>query len=200
MGEVRSPWAPAQRRTLVRGGLAAGVSTAVALWFHLLAGGAMPAPPGLLVPLLLALVVCVLLARVRLAWPRLLVSVGVSQVLFHTLFVLGTAPTHSSAHPHHAALSTTQGSSSSLMVLAHVAAGVVTAALLRHGELVLARLTATVRRLGWRLLRRPTSLPALPRPTAPVTDGRRWAPVIRLLVGTSLTRRGPPRGRLLPTS
>jgi len=202
MGEVRSPWAAAQRCALVRGGLAAGVSTTVALWFHLLAGGAMPALPGLGVPLLLALAACVLLARVRLAWPRLLVSVGVSQLLFHTLFVLGaTSATHQhTAHAHHAVTATHPAGSSILMVLAHLAAGLLTAVLLRHGELILARLAAAARRLGWRFLPRPASLPVLPQRTAPVTGERPWVPVIRQMVGTSLTRRGPPQGRLLPTS
>ncbi|WP_208085535.1 hypothetical protein [Brevibacterium atlanticum] len=75
------------RRTL-RGILAAAAATFVALTSHLLGGGAFPTALGIIVPLALSILACVLLAGRRLSLPRLTVSVGVSQALFHLLFSL----------------------------------------------------------------------------------------------------------------
>ena len=201
METVRNPWAAAQRRALVRGGSAAGVATGIALLFHLMAGGAMPALPGLLVPLLLALGVCILLAGVRLPSLRLLLSVGASQVLFHNLFMLGAGQGAAGVHAHHAmSVPAQETHSSSWMLLAHVGAAVLTAAALRHGELVVAHLRAAARRLAWHFL-----FPVLPRaarptaPSAPLADERAWVPTTRLLVRTSVVRRGPPTPLAVPT-
>lgn len=208
METVRNPWAAAQRRALFRGGSAAGVSTSIALLFHLMAGGAMPALPGLVVPLLLAMGVCVLLAGVRLPAVRLLLSVGASQVLFHTLFMIGAGQGGAGgqggaagAHAHHAMTASVDETATSVwMVLAHVGAAVLTAAALRHGELILAHLRAALRRLTWRFLS--PVLPQPARPTAapsPLADERGWVPTARLLVHTSVVRRGPPTSLAVPT-
>lgn len=200
MDEAHNPWAVAQRRVLVQGALAAIVATAIALWFHLLAGGAMPALPGVVVPLLLAFAGCVLLAHVRMPWLRLLSSVGSSQVLFHGLFVLGASEASQPSHTHgHHAVGV--GQSSPLMVLAHVVAAVLTAALLRHGELLLARIVAALRRLGWRFLHALRVAPLHPT-AAPATlaDEDAWVPVARLLLLTSAVRRGPPLLAVSPAS
>lgn len=192
---AHNPWAAAQRRALIRGGSAAGVSTGIALLFHLMAGGAMPALPGLAVPLLLALGVCILLAGVRLPSLRLLLSVGASQVFFHNLFMLSAAdPATAGAHAHHAMSTPVHETATSWwMVLAHVAAAVLTAVALRHGELVLARIRACVRRLAWRFLSPVLPQPARPTaPSAPLADERAWVPTARLLVHASVVRRGPP--------
>lgn len=192
MDTARNPWAPAQRRALTRGALAAGVSTGIALLSHLIAGGAMPALPGIVVPLLLALAVCVLLSGVRMPWVRLLASVGVSQLFFHSLFVLGaTDVTHAiGTHAHHASAAP---AAAPLMVLAHGLAALLTAALLRHGEVILARIAEAVCRLGWRFRHAVVAVPARPTP-APATlpDDRAWVPVTRMLVLASAVRRGPP--------
>lgn len=73
-----------------RGSAAAVFATFVALTSHVIGGGAMPTPMGLLVPLALSTLVCVLLAGRRLSLPRLSLSVLVSQSLFHLLFTVFT--------------------------------------------------------------------------------------------------------------
>ncbi|QDO88272.1 hypothetical protein FNH13_07860 [Ornithinimicrobium ciconiae] len=202
MDEARTPWAAAQRRAFVRGGLAAAVATTIALLFHLMAGGAMPALPGLVIPLLLAISVCILLAGVRLPSLRLLLSVGASQLLFHNLFMLGATDADAAeAHAHHATgAAATQTGTSVWMVVAHLAAALLTAAALRHGELILARLSSAVRHLAWRFLHPVTTLPVRPTtPAARLVDEQAWVPTIHLAVHTSLVRRGPPIPLAVPT-
>lgn len=75
----------------LRGALAAIVSTFVALLSHVAGGGEVPGLLGILVPLVLATAVCVPLAGRRLSIVRVSASVIASQVLFHALFVLGSA-------------------------------------------------------------------------------------------------------------
>ncbi|PPF35224.1 hypothetical protein [Pseudoclavibacter sp. AY1H1] len=70
--------------------VAASVSTFIALASHILAGGGMPGLLGVAFPFGLAVLACLLLARIRTDSLRLALSVGASQFLFHTLFVLGT--------------------------------------------------------------------------------------------------------------
>lgn len=195
-----NPWARAQRRALIRGGTAAFVSTGIALVFHLMAGGAVPALPGLLLPLFLATGVCVLLAGVRVPAVRLLFSVGASQLLFHNLFMLGATDLSGAAHTHHTANSPVP-EESAWMLLAHVAAAVLTALALRHGELIFTRIAASLRRLAWRFLRPVATVPA-GHTAAParLVDERAWVPVTRLLVRSSVVRRGPPADPAVRTS
>ncbi|WP_424466396.1 hypothetical protein [Pseudoclavibacter helvolus] len=82
--------------------LAATVSTFIALASHVLAGGGMPGVLGVAFPFGLAVLACLLLARIRTDSLRLGLSVGASQFLFHTLFVLGTPPTAGGATDAHA--------------------------------------------------------------------------------------------------
>lgn len=192
METARNPWARTQRRALIRGGTAAFVSTGIALLFHLMAGGAVPALPGLLLPLFLATGVCVLLAGVRVPAVRLLISVGASQLLFHNLFMLGATDLAGAAHTHHTA-SAPVPEESAWMLLAHLAAAVLTALALRHGELILGRIGTSMRRLAWRFLRPAATVPAWPTAApARLVDERAWVPVARLLVRASVVRRGPP--------
>lgn len=192
MDTARDSRVTTQRRALAKGSLAAIVSTGLALLFHLMAGGSMPALPGLLLPLLLAAGVCILLVGVRIPAVRLLASVGASQVLFHNLFMLGATDLAGATHAHHGDTVAVPGESTG-MVLAHVAAAVLTAAALRHGELLLRSIGASLRRLAWRVLQPVTVLPARPG-AAPATlaDERAWVPVTQLLVRASMARRGPP--------
>lgn len=74
----------------VRGLVAAVFATFVALFSHIIGGGATPGTLGIAVPLVFSAFVCVLLAGRRLSLFRLTLSVAVSQFLFHTLFMLGT--------------------------------------------------------------------------------------------------------------
>lgn len=76
----------------VRGGVAGSVAIVVALLSHLLGGGAVPGWQGVVTPWVLSLLVCVAVDGRRLSLWRLSFSVVASQVLFHTLFVLGAPP------------------------------------------------------------------------------------------------------------
>ncbi|MGO2749702.1 MAG: hypothetical protein ACTIA6_06595 [Pseudoclavibacter sp.] len=146
--------------------VAALVSTFIALASHVFAGGGMPGFLGIAFPLGLAILACILLARIRTDSLRLALSVGASQFLFHTLFVLGTpsaavvaGPT-ADAHAGHGQLAASSamadfamsaGASSSgaalhlahdgpLMWAMHAVAAVLTALALYFGETLLAKL------------------------------------------------------------
>lgn len=111
----------------------------------------MPGVLGVVVPLVLSTLVCVLLAGRRLSLVRLTLSVAVSQVLFHTLFVLGTAQSTTSvsgpsghlAHGTPISLDASpmpmahDASAGAWMWVAHVAAGLVTIAALHRAEVLL---------------------------------------------------------------
>ncbi len=196
---------------LVRGAVAATLATFVALFAHVVAGGEMPALIGVLVPLLLSITVCTLLAGRRLSVVRLTASVGVAQLLFHTLFVLGSGSSpHSAASSHHldpaVTASILDAESSSMhshgtgagMWIGHGVAALVTVAVLYFAERMLLALMSTATRVdAWigRLVE------ALTRPVPPVFALR--SVVVRcgtraLRAGAglgSLSRRGPP---LLP--
>jgi len=137
-------------RTL-RGVVAAAFSTFIALLSHVAGGGSMPGILGIVVPLMFSTFVCVLLAGRRLSIVRLSLSVAASQVLFHTLFVLGAAQGSTSMampsnHLSHGASVTLDVSSMPMthdgqagtgMWLAHMVAGLVTIAALHRAETLL---------------------------------------------------------------
>lgn len=190
---------------VLRGVLAASVATFVALMSHLAGGGAMPGWVGVLVPWVLAVAVCTLLAGRTLSLWRVALAVAVSQFLFHGLFVLGmfdagataTLPAH---HAHHAPVALTPVAtdlvpSDTTMWVGHLVAAVVTVAALHRGEravrgiLTLAGdLIRTVRR------RLATTLTGfLPQPRRPVTGVA--AGLVLVALGwhpSSVARRGPP--------
>ena len=186
---------PAAR--LTRGGFAAVTSTGVALASHLAAGGAMPGPLGLLIPLLLSFSVCAVLAGVSLPWLRLSGSVAVSQVLFHTLFSLGTVTAGPTVALHdHSAMTVTGAGhmthGGQWMVLAHVAAGIVTILALRHGESIVTRLSTAVLRVLARWRPGMPSAPRIVRPLRPsITPVHRIVATLHLDL-SGLSRRGPP--------
>ncbi|MBO1751044.1 hypothetical protein J4G33_04430 [Actinotalea sp. BY-33] len=144
------------RTRAARGLAAAGFSTFVAWASHLLAGGAPPGLAGVLVPVVFASAVCVVLAGRRLSLPRLALSVAASQLLFHTLFVLGSTTAGSTTagsatgHGHHGLLTdgSTSLSGSALLGGGAVADGstLTSGAVLVHGPLTmwLAHLLAAV--------------------------------------------------------
>ncbi|TQJ31709.1 hypothetical protein [Microbacterium sp. SLBN-146] len=128
---------------VARGLAAASIATFVALLSHIAAGGGLPGPVGVVVPWTLAVLICIALVGRRLSVWRLSLSVVVSQVLFHVLFVLGSGSAQGAAplgHDH--GVGATALSSSGVapgdieMWIAHVIAGVATIALLHRGELV----------------------------------------------------------------
>lgn len=172
MTESRKP-------AVVRGFAASSVAIFVALAGHVTGGGEMPGILGLVVPWLLSLMICVLLAGRTLSLTRLSVSVALSQVLFHVLFVLGTITPSATSAPHvHGApvvLPPSTGLSAGVvadgsMWLGHAVAALLTVLALHRGE----RLALTLRRLAAQAVRwvrqridapqvRPT-LPALRNP------------------------------------
>lgn len=104
----------------------------------------MPGVLGIAVPWLLSLMVCVLLAGKTLSLIRLSLSVGISQFLFHLLFVLGTVTPSGSPAPHHMhdaplVLPTVAGVDDAVvadgsMWIGHLAAALTTIAALHWGE------------------------------------------------------------------
>ena len=193
-------------RTL-RGVVAGAFSTFVALLSHIAGGGSMPGVLGIVVPLMFSALVCVLLAGRRLSIIRLSLSVAVSQVLFHTLFVLGvahgsTSMAMPSGHLSHGAPVTLDVSSMPMMhnghagadmLLAHIAAGVVTIAALHRAETLLSTATTIKEFVLARLV--PAVLaalasPALPARVTPRTD----MPILRPLgvYPETTALRGPP--------
>lgn len=75
---------------LVRGGIAATIATAVALFGHVAGGGAVPGWVGVALPWWLSVTVCTVLAGSRFSPARLSAAVLGSQALFHGLFMAGT--------------------------------------------------------------------------------------------------------------
>lgn len=160
---------PPRRLRDARGPVVASVATAAALLSHLLGGGAMPGWLGIVVPGVLSLTVCTALAARRLSLWRTTASVALSQVLFHTLFVLGApagpgpsgAPGHQGAsgvpHGPHEQLPPSSGGSPFELISAdvtmwcwHGVGAAVTVAALYCGERVLSRLRELAGDLaGW---------------------------------------------------
>ena len=73
----------------LRGLIGASVATFIALVPRGAGGGALPGWIGIAVPWVLSVMVCTLLAGRALSLWRLALAVTISQLLFHTLFVLG---------------------------------------------------------------------------------------------------------------
>ncbi|MEP7762824.1 hypothetical protein [Sanguibacter sp. 25GB23B1] len=211
---VVAPRSPASRSARATRGVSAAVfSTFVALLSHVLAGGQVPGVLGIVVPLVLATSASVALAGLRRSWLRLSGSVALSQLLFHTLFVLGTSGSASVHAVGDAGLHAAHGAQPALMVmsaggstaahtghsdgwmwLAHALAGLVTVVVLHRGEAVLARLTHLSSRVIAFLLPpvvHVVTLPTHPRTALTSTSGV-WIPVLRSVVSSGVVRRGPP--------
>lgn len=193
-------------RTL-RGVVAAAFSTFVALLSHVAGGGYMPGVLGVVVPLVFSTVVCVLLAGRRLSIVRLSVSVAVSQFLFHTLFVLGTAkgitstatPSGHLSHGSPVILDTSSmpmmhdGHTGAGMWFAHAIAGLVTVAALHRAETLLSTAGAITEFVLARLV--PAVLAALASPVLPARVlPQHGVPILRPLgvYPETTALRGPP--------
>lgn len=193
---------------LVRGSLAASIATFVALLSHVSGGGAVPSWIGVVVPLVVSVLVCTLLAGRSLSLPRLGIAVVGSQALFHFLFVLGTfSPSAEVAtgHVHHhggAMTMTMTGSEMTIpstagasMWLAHAVAALVTVAALYRGERAVARLRDIALQMVTWVRRR---MAALARPVFFSVPRRVRAvavpvlPALSVLVASVSRRRGPP--------
>lgn len=148
------------RQTRALMGLAAAAfSTFIALFSHVAAGGAMPAALGIVGPLVFSTLACVLFAGIGFSLLRLSLSVGVSQFLFHSMFVLGASGSSTgsaqSGHAAHglpsavialdgsAAMPTGQSATvGGWMWVAHLVAAVITVAVLHHAEAIVRHLAA----------------------------------------------------------
>jgi hypothetical protein len=135
-----------------RGIAAACFAVFVAALFHDAAGGGLPSPLAVALALAFAAPLCIALAGRRITLWRQAASVAVSQLLLHLLFGLGgdsTGTTLNAPVGHlHAGMQIgiTGGHAVAMrddtapMLLAHVAAAIVTVAALRHGERTIAAL------------------------------------------------------------
>lgn len=199
---------------LARGALAAGTATFTALLSHVGGGGSMPGWLGILLPFVFALLACMFVARRSPSLPRLIVSVILSQFLFHTLFVLGVSDGAGSGLQqtgHHGFVivaskptltpSMADAGVDTPMWAGHAVAAVLTILALHFGErllLLILRLADLVRHWWSRQLHVATAL-AIPIPTSVPRMAHAVHSWTLLLLATSASRRGPPSGcRPLP--
>jgi len=189
---------------VVRGTAAAAVATFVALLSHVTAGGEMPGPAGVLVPLALSFVACTALAGRRLSAVRLGIAVALSQALFHTLFVLGSYEPGAAGHVHGAMTPIVASGSSPVIVapdaamwFGHVVAAALTTVVLHRGERTIAGLRELATRLvAWLRARvdvlavAPGPIPARRLLSETVAEVR----PVSALPATTARRRGPPLG------
>ena len=196
---------------VVRGVAAAVVATFVALLSHLIAGGEVPGPLGILVPLVASTWPAVLLAGRRLSLWRLSLSVAISQALFHMMFMLGAAYGGAGAAPSHHAhgfeqilLSSAQPGAVAaamhadpLMWFWHGVAAVVTIAMIHRGERALLRLRELAARIVEWLRERLPPVAASSSPPARRHPGTGWTTVALTtrFELSPLRRRGPPPAR-----
>lgn len=160
----------------------------------------MPGWLGVAVPLVLSVAVCTALAGRHLSLVRLAAAVTASQLLFHTLFVLGSVSPSGAAHAHHLPVMMDAAAPAAmhadpLMWAMHGVAALLTVAVLHRGERAARRLLAVAADLArWarrRILAAVLVLGAVDRPalaTAPAT-----VPMLRSIVLRVPARRGPPR-------
>lgn len=189
---------------VLRGVAAASGATFFALMSHVAGGGAVPGLLGFVVPWILAVMVCTVLAGRALSLIRLTLAVTVSQALFHVLFVLGSAaPGGASPAGHHHGAATLSIAASSpasvvhtdtLMMLFHLLAAAVTVVVLHRAESAvrtLLSLSAQLRAWMRRILLRIAS-PAPPVPARPMVAADRPAIARSAPHLTVVLRRGPP--------
>lgn len=189
---------------VARGLAAAFVSTSVAAFSHLVAGGSLPGAAGMALCLAFSAIVCIALTGKRMSRTRLAAAVATSQLMFHGLFSLLVAPAASGApmagHLHDstvvaqlAATPTVAHAGHGLgMLIGHLAAAVVTFLALNYGERAVWGLFELGRLVIVRLLivRMPEPRAATLSPTA------LWVlsllPRVRRLQLSPMRHRGPP--------
>ena len=196
---------------VARGAVAASVATFAALMSHVSAGGAIPGWLGVAVPWILSVMVCTVLAGRRLSALKLTIAVVASQLLFHTLFVLGAVPTRApasmpGAHSHALVTDPVSDAAATMvhtdttMWFMHGFAAVVTVAALYRGERAILRVRAlTAEWVAWvrqqfvRAIPVPFLFP-FARVATDTSPGWHVASAPQL---TLLRRRGPPLAFLL---
>lgn len=194
---------------IARGTIAAVVSTFVALFFHGVAGGPVLPLAGLVACVVFAALVCIALTGVTLSRIRLALSVGVSQFVLHSFFIMfsGTdtaVVTGTGGHAHGAEAVAAQLSAlepgqasvhvhDSAMWVGHALAAVITFAALRHGERSFWALLELGRRTTRAIVRRmPLAVIPVSRPVLLVERVRREHPRTLHPLLSALRHRGPP--------
>ena len=174
-----------------RGATVAVVATTVAAFSHTVADGVAPSLFGILASLVISIAACTLLTGRTLSLPRLAVSVGVSQLLFHGLFsTLGTPVPVGHQHTPVLADAGTAAAHGD-MIVAHLAAGLITLVALRHAERAFWGLRDVARLLFARLTIAAAALllaPHRPRPAVPAPTPWRDLGVLF----SPMRYRGPP--------
>ncbi|MFL0565427.1 hypothetical protein ACH0CG_06695 [Microbacterium sp. 179-I 1D1 NHS] len=183
-------------------------ATFVALMSHVAGGGEVPGWLGVFVPLVLAAAVSTMVVGHRLSMWRLTLAVAVSQLLFHTLFTLGTPgeAVHLGgyAHGHHHTVTVATGVAASMpphehggaaMWLAHAVAAVITIGGLYIAERSVSFAAGAVNAVrAW--LRQRATVAALPATTPPDAPSQAVVSVMRVLRSLCVLRgdrhRGPP--------
>lgn len=191
-----------------RGWLAAAAATVTAAASHTLGGAEAPAPAAIAVALAFSGILCVFLAGKNLSLLRLAVSVLLSQLGYHLLFLLApggvsvTASGDAAMHQHGAAqtlMLSTDGaahvhSHGAGMYVAHVVAAVLTVLAFRFGERAFWSLGDAASALVVRIVLTATALPApIARPRALRAFPRVAVPHPLDTVLSVLRHRGPPR-------
>lgn len=133
---------------IARGTSAALVATFVAVFFHGIAGGPVPALPGLIACVVFSTLVSIPLAGATLSRVRLAAAVTLSQIVFHFAFVVFAGVPFAGGGGGHVHAHTAQQVAAQLaslepvtahvhdspMWFAHAAASLITYLLVRHGE------------------------------------------------------------------
>lgn len=130
---------------VARGAGAATVSLFIAAFAHSLAGGGLPGLAGILLCVTFAVLACTALVGRRMPLTRLASAIVISQAMYHWLFgALGSAPAAAPAatlgHVHNAPIDFGALATASVahnhddMLLAHIAAAIVTFGMLAYGE------------------------------------------------------------------
>ncbi|WP_146086443.1 hypothetical protein [Rathayibacter sp. AY1D1] len=192
---------------VARGVAAALAATATAAASHTLAGAETPAPAVLALAAAFAVVVCVLLSGRRPSLPRLTLSVLLSQIAYHGLFlitgsggevsVVGTTGTGAHFHDGSTIELIAGGGGHAahapLMLVAHLAAAAFTIAAFRYGERLFWTLGAGLQRVVVRIVARASAvaLPSAPGVSMTGTHEPR-APRSLDAVLSILRHRGPP--------
>ena len=176
--------------------LTAAVSVFVAMFAHVVGGGATPGAVTLALSLALSTLVCLALSSVAASAWRVATAVTVSQAGFHGLFAItGTAGSVTLAHQHGSTVAhaMTDSASGAPMLAAHTVAAAITAGMILAGRRALEAMARLARRVVVALSTfdllpvrhsRTTALPAHQVPTR----------LLLLALLGSLRHRGPPIG------
>ncbi|MFJ2543907.1 hypothetical protein [Microbacterium sp. NPDC087589] len=199
---------PSRKPAVVRGFAAASLATFAALAGHMTGGGQMPGALGIVVPWIFSFMVCVLFAGRKLSVIRLSISVAISQLLFHALFVLGSIEPSGTAvgHVHGAPLVLPGGTDLTGAVVAdgtmwvgHLLAAIVTVLVAHRGERMLLALRELASQVVRWVRRRVDAALASPALTD-VRDLGLAVDICRPLASrilATLRGRAPPRARAI---